>query len=217
VWTDVTFDKPHRSWSEGHSCFPTRSHPPIRRWIEAQWAPGPSPHRLSDVDLDAETATCSICGEGTTVLISRRRGTGARYARMCLSRYPAVQERYRQWLADNTSWALTDEERAAMLARQGGVCANPSCGTPDSGRSRWTRLATDHDHTSEVDNVRGLICRRCNGAIGMAGDNPTGVLGLAVYLAAYERRDLAGALRHMLAAVTNGASPKRLYSKEGTA
>src|SRR3954453_4105720 len=32
----VTFDKPHRSWSEGHSCFPTRSHTPIRRWIEAQ-------------------------------------------------------------------------------------------------------------------------------------------------------------------------------------
>ncbi len=148
---------------------------------------GPSPHRLADVDLEAETATCSICGEGTPVLVSRRRGTGECYARMCLSRYPGVRERARQWLAANTSWALTDEQRAAMLAKQGGVCANPSCRTPDSGRSPWTRLAIDHDHSSEVDNVRGLICRRCNGALGMAGDNLVGVLGLAVYLAAYER------------------------------
>src|SRR3954447_17207988 len=39
IWA---LDKPHRSCSEGHSCFPTRSHTPIRRWIEAQ---APSPPR----------------------------------------------------------------------------------------------------------------------------------------------------------------------------
>src|SRR3954454_17227385 len=35
---DEVLDEPHRPSSDGHSCFPTRSHPPIRRWIEAQGA-----------------------------------------------------------------------------------------------------------------------------------------------------------------------------------
>jgi hypothetical protein len=117
---------------------------------------------------------------------------------MCLSRYPAVQKRGRDWLAA-TSYGLTDDERAALLERQGGVCANPSCGRPDSGESRWSRLATDHDHGSPDDNVRGLLCRLCNASIGMApGDNLTGVLGLAVYLAEYERPESAGELSGLL-------------------
>src|SRR3954466_10560982 len=32
----MTSNKPHRSWSEGHSCFPTRSQAPIRRLIEVE-------------------------------------------------------------------------------------------------------------------------------------------------------------------------------------
>jgi hypothetical protein len=167
---------------------------------------GPPKHFLSDVDLDAETATCAICGEGSPILVSRRRGSGERYARMCLSLFPAVQERGRRWQAAAT-YALTEEEWAALLESQGGVCANPSCGTPDSGESRWTRLSTDHDHASPEDGVRGLLCRRCNASIGMApGDNLTGVLGLAVYLAAYERPDLREALADLRDAVVGSAS-----------
>jgi hypothetical protein len=177
---------------------------------------GPPQHRLSDVDLEEETATCAVCGPDTPVLVSMRRGTGERYARMCLSLFPGVQERARQWQAAAT-YALTDEERSTILERQGGVCANPSCGTPDSGESRWTRLATDHDHDSSTGAVRGLLCRRCNASIGMApGDNLAGVLGLAVYLAVYERPDLAGTLGGVLAAVTDAGSTGSI-SREATA
>jgi Recombination endonuclease VII len=113
----------------------------------------------------------------------------------------------RHWLAVNTSWALTDEERAARLAEQGGVCANPSCRRPDSDTSRWSRLATDHDHASPDNNVRGLLCRLCNASIGMApGDSLTGVLGLAVYLAAYEHSNLVEAIGDLLDAVVGSAS-----------
>ncbi len=35
----MTFDKPHRSWSEGHSSVTTRCRDDFRRWIEAQWFP----------------------------------------------------------------------------------------------------------------------------------------------------------------------------------
>ena len=167
---------------------------------------GPPKHFLSDVNLDEETATCTICGEGSPVLVSRRRGSGERYARMCLSLYPGVQERAQQRLAA-TSYALTAAERIEMLAQQGGTCANPSCDTPDAETSRWVRLSTDHDHASEDGAVRGLLCRRCNASIGMAPqDNLTGVLGLAVYLAEYERPETAGELRRLLGSLGSATS-----------
>jgi hypothetical protein len=167
---------------------------------------GPPKHFLSDVNLDEETATCAICGNGAPVLVSRRRGSVERYARMCMSLYPGVQERAQQRLAA-TSYALTTAEREELLAEQGGTCANPSCNTPDSEASRWVRLATDHDHASPDGAVRGLLCRRCNASIGMApGDNLTGVLGLAVYLAEYEHPEAAGELRRLLGPLASAAS-----------
>lgn len=171
---------------------------------EYRGLPGPMgkpKHFLSNVDLDAETGTCVICGPATPVLISRRRGTQERYARMCLSLYPALQERALRRLAE-TSYVLLPEERDAMLAAQGGTCANPVCDVGDDRTSRWTRLAIDHDHTAGPDGVRGLLCRRCNASVGMSpGDRLRGVLGLAVYLARHERPDLLSELDSVLGAV----------------
>ncbi|MGY1636023.1 endonuclease domain-containing protein [Geodermatophilus sp. SYSU D00742] len=164
---------------------------------------GPPKHFLSDADLDDETATCAVCGPETPVFVSRRRGSGERYARMCLSLYPGVRERARA-RDGAVRYALTPEDRERLLERQGGICANPSCGRPDTGPSRWARLATDHDHSSAEGAVRGLICRTCNAAIGMApGDNLVGVLGLAVYLAEYKRPDLTATLRRVLGSVVS--------------
>ena len=162
---------------------------------------GKPKHFLTNVDLGEETATCALCGKNTPVLISYRRGTGERYARMCLSLYPGVQERALNRLVES-SYVLTATEREALLAQQGGVCANPSCDARDDDTSRWTRLATDHDHQSTDHAVRGLLCRRCNASIGMApGDGLIGVLGLAVHLARHEvdqlTDQLTGALRHL--------------------
>ncbi|MFQ1000919.1 endonuclease domain-containing protein [Modestobacter sp. SSW1-42] len=166
---------------------------------------GKPKHFLTNVDLGEETATCALCGDNTPVLISYRRGTGERYARMCLSLYPGVQERALNRLA-KSSYVLTATEREALLERQGGICANPSCDARDDDTSRWTRLATDHDHRSTDHAVRGLLCRRCNASIGMApGDSLIGVLGLAVYLAAHERPRMAGVLDGLLNEVVASA------------
>jgi hypothetical protein len=43
VWTIVTFDNPHRSWSERRSCVTTHVDRPIRRWIEAEQESRPRP------------------------------------------------------------------------------------------------------------------------------------------------------------------------------
>jgi hypothetical protein len=58
-------------------------------------------------------------------------------------------------------YGLSLDDLAAMKAAQGGVCA--ICGGPG-------RLYVDHDHDS--GRIRGLLCNRCNLAIGQFGDEP---------------------------------------------
>jgi hypothetical protein len=56
-------------------------------------------------------------------------------------------------------YGLSLNDLAAMKVAQGGVCA--ICGSPG-------RLHVDHDHDS--GRIRGLLCNRCNLAIGQFGD-----------------------------------------------
>lgn len=52
------------------------------------------------------------------------------------------------------------DEYERMLAVQGGVCA--ICDQPEKAKNRL--LCVDHDHQTGV--VRGLLCTRCNTALG---------------------------------------------------
>jgi hypothetical protein len=62
-----------------------------------------------------------------------------------------------------------------LMELQRGVCAvcEQTCST-------GKRLAVDHDHVT--GKVRGLLCRRCNAALGMFGDVPEMVEKAALYL-----------------------------------
>jgi len=71
------------------------------------------------------------------------------------------------------AYGLSDEDFGAMYRDQGGRCA--IC-------EDETRLNVDHDH--ETGKVRGLLCRRCNVALGFLRDDPE----LADLAAAYLRR-----------------------------
>lgn len=70
-----------------------------------------------------------------------------------------------------TAYGLTDQDLGAMLRAQCGRCA--ICG--DGGR-----LQIDHDH--ETGAVRGLLCPRCNIAIGTFDDDRSRLLAAARYL-----------------------------------
>lgn len=63
---------------------------------------------------------------------------------------------------------------AALLSEQGGVCA--VCGKPPGKR----RLAVDHNHST--GEVRGLLCIKCNAALGMFEDSPQLLNAAAAYL-----------------------------------
>lgn len=65
-----------------------------------------------------------------------------------------------------TTYGITPEEYEELLEKQNHACA--LCNNERSGPMR-IRLAIDHCH--ETGRIRGLLCQRCNWAIGQLGDN----------------------------------------------
>ena len=74
------------------------------------------------------------------------------------------------------NYGITPEAFHSMLAKQGGVCA--IC-----GKAEWGRKTPyiDHDHGSKK-NIRGILCVRCNTALGMIRDNIETAKSMVVYL-----------------------------------
>ena len=80
-------------------------------------------------------------------------------------------------------YGVSLEDYARMLNEQGGVCA--ICGQPETAKDRIGNpkdLGVDHDHAT--GKVRGLLCARCNTALGLLGDNAMLASQAAQYLAA---------------------------------
>jgi hypothetical protein len=80
-------------------------------------------------------------------------------------------------------YGLTIEDYERLWDKQGGKCANPRCAATFL-RSAMNRkvdgLHVDHDHVT--GRVRGLLCPRCNTALGHIGDDRDRLLGLVEYL-----------------------------------
>ena len=122
------------------------------------------------------------------------------------ARYPAVRERAieraRRWQAENREqflatqrrlkqspegrrknragylwrkYGITLEEYEDRLEAQGGVCG--ICGRPPTAR---IALHVDHEHTT--GRIRGLLCFRCNNALGDFDDDHDRLVAALVYL-----------------------------------
>lgn len=80
------------------------------------------------------------------------------------------------------SYGLSVSDYDRMLAEQGGVCA--ICGRPENRTHHVTgrafNLSVDHDH--ETGKVRGLLCTRCNKAVGALGDSHESIQRVVEYL-----------------------------------
>jgi uncharacterized protein GlcG (DUF336 family) len=92
--------------------------------------------------------------------------------------YDAHKEEQAAWMKIyklKQNFGLTLAEYDKMLESQGGVCK--ICGGVGlSGK----RLSVDHDH--ETGKVRGLLCSKCNTAIGLLDDDPKTFLKASLYL-----------------------------------
>lgn len=76
-------------------------------------------------------------------------------------------------------YGITLEQYVEMFTIQGEVCAicKEKCPTKKS-------LSVDHDH--KTGTVRGLLCNRCNRALGMFKDNPVLLIRAAEYIKDFE-------------------------------
>lgn len=79
-----------------------------------------------------------------------------------------------RWIKRHHNISL--EEYDALLLSQNNKCANNQCHTILIGKSRHL----DHDH--ETGKIRGMLCNKCNMALGLLRDNPDIVLGLHSYI-----------------------------------
>lgn len=132
---------------------------------------------------EQESATVAAWREANKEAIQVR---SARYRKANKKR---LQERDTEWRKANPEkmkgyyfkhkYGITWERYLEMLAAQGGKCA--VCRHPCSTHGR---LSVDHCHT--FGTVRGLLCQRCNSALGLMEDDPARLRAAADYL---ERMD----------------------------
>lgn len=71
-------------------------------------------------------------------------------------------------------YGLSGEQYRQMLEAQRGLCA--ICEQAPEG------YALHIDHCHATDRVRGLLCRKCNMALGLFSDNPDRLLRAAGYV-----------------------------------
>jgi len=107
-----------------------------------------------------------------------------------------VRDNQREWRSNHRErmrehtlrfcYGIGQAEYAAMLERQQHVCAICLCPeeTVDRRTGKTKRLAVDHCHWTGL--VRGLLCRRCNSALGMFRDSPQILRFATTYLERFE-------------------------------
>ncbi len=110
---------------------------------------------------------CRVCGlkkHGTCFSVHKRSLDGLQtYCKDC---------KYNRQLMDSFGITLADYDK--MFEEQDGNCA--ICGLPEINR----RLSVDHCHAT--DKIRGLLCMRCNTAMGLVDDDIDKLLNMVRYL-----------------------------------
>lgn len=83
-------------------------------------------------------------------------------------------------------FGITETELTALLARQKNRCAVCRSDKP-YGSGDW---AVDHDHVT--GQVRGLLCSKCNLALGLLGDDPKVIAAALRYVNRHRQMQLFG-------------------------
>lgn len=121
-------------------------------------------HRLSNVDRETKTATCSICGPVETM----NNGTRCKTARKLYeqSEGRVAQRRARQrkmYKAEEKNLYVTHDQRLALLEEHGYTCAICS--------EKLSKETAQLDHCHTTGKHRGFLCRGCNTALGFFKDD----------------------------------------------
>lgn len=88
------------------------------------------------------------------------------YQRIKMREFYARNPDYARWSSMKSKYGLTKEQYEELLEKQGGVCA--ICGQPEMRTTKAgvaMLLHVDHCHNS--GKIRGLLCHKCNSALGL--------------------------------------------------
>lgn len=123
---------------------------------------------------DDAVKQCKRCGQTKLAWqFYRLAGTADNLMSACIECNLARQNTVYRDNVMRQRYGITIAQYNWMLEVQGGVCA--ICGQPETVQSRTgrtKRLAIDHDHDHVANEIRGLLCHRCNTGIGALRHNP---------------------------------------------
>ena len=102
------------------------------------------------------------------------------YSRRCSPVAGSYSPEYHRRRNLRRLYGITPEQFDAILCEQGGVCA--SCGGPPFGKAGKYHV----DHCHATGRIRGLLCHKCNVALGMASDNVDYLNKLITYLVGHD-------------------------------
>ena len=139
----------------------------------------------------AREVNCGACGDKYEIKRALKKGATPRCPECSRPEYNARARKAAyhtrpQYKANSRAWqllnyyGLTVERFEQMATAQGGVCG--ICKGPPDG----SHLVVDHCH--QTNRVRGLLCGKCNRAIGTLGDDPASMKAAVAYLQRGEAR-----------------------------
>jgi murein L,D-transpeptidase YafK len=73
----------------------------------------------------------------------------------------------------------------AKLKEQGGVCGGCRRSVKNIWRGQEVNMALDHDH--KTNKPRGVLCMKCNRALGLLEENQEFILSLLEYIRKYQK------------------------------
>lgn len=130
-------------------------------------------------------STCQAWKDPSNFASSKGKGDGLQTrCRSCNADiYRANAERVRDKMREQR-FGITREQFDSWFDSQGNVCA--TCGTDDPGRNYW---CVDHDHACCPSSdrtcgkcIRGILCGRCNHALGNVKDSIETLNSMIAYL-----------------------------------
>ncbi len=146
------------------------------------------------------TKVCTVCGEELPLkAFAYSRANRAKYnrrgdckkchnakARERQKRNPVKWEGTRRSCHLRWTFGLSQEDYDKMFTRQNGVCA--ICGQPETGMRKETLIHLAVDHNRKTGEVRELLCRNCNVALGFLNEDEDRCRSMATYIQKHKER-----------------------------
>jgi hypothetical protein len=127
--------------------------------------------------LDGRRPVCKFCIRKQQ---KKRYDGNAEFARARQRKYNAHNPQVMRKINLKKKYGITLEQYNTMFIFQGGVCL--VCGQSEivTRLGKIKNLAIDHNHVT--GKIRGLLCQKCNQALGLLNDNPVIIKSLLKYI-----------------------------------